>query len=169
MPGPFLFSHVGLSVPDIDAANKFYQEVLGFRSFTGGHVVTYNRSVNPDDVIFGIYKDVNIMKVTWLRAANSDSVGIELFEFVDPPYTGPANGNDFDYRRGGFYHIGLTTSDPEGLLEKVIAAGGKQIGSLIPGANGNKFLYFHDPWGNVIELLTSPYDTMFGWKGEAAA
>jgi hypothetical protein len=54
-----------------------------------------------------------------------NGIGIEFFEFVDPPMSQPETLN---YTRRGGFHVAVTDPDPHALYAKVLAAGGKQIG-----------------------------------------
>ena len=101
-------NHVALSVPDLDAACKFYQSVFGFRKIRSDKV--HDRKVSPRGPIFRIYGEtLKEVKVAYLSSGNG--VGFELFQFVDPPYQPPeslASSMPLNYTRGGFYHVGVT-------------------------------------------------------------
>ena len=107
------------------------------------------------------------MKVAWLSAGNG--VGFEIFEFIDPKFHQPqppstAAADDdlgFDYSRGGFFHIAVTAPDPAALLEKVVKAGGRQIGETID-VYEDSALYFQDPWGNVVEVVSCSFEMLMG-------
>ena len=47
-PTPRTFSHIGISVPDLDAAVKFYAEVMGF------YVIMQPSEVTEDDSAIGV-------------------------------------------------------------------------------------------------------------------
>jgi catechol 2,3-dioxygenase-like lactoylglutathione lyase family enzyme len=76
-------NHVAISVPDIEAAVKWYTEVLGFRKLRQS--VRYSdRKVTPEANLFKIYGDrLQKVKIAFLTSGNG--VGIELFQFIDPP------------------------------------------------------------------------------------
>ena len=76
---PRTFSHIGLSVPDLDAAVKFYSDVLGF------YVVMEPSEAVEDDSAIGVMC-TDVFGPGWgsLRIAHlstADGIGIEIFEF----------------------------------------------------------------------------------------
>lgn len=88
-------------------------------------------------------------------------MGLELFEFIDPPYRGPSSVTQSGhpeftaqcFTMGGFFHIAFTADDVDTLCQKVVSNGGRQIGETV-ALGRDRALYLMDPWGNVIELLT---------------
>ena len=46
----YQFNHVGVSVPDLDAAVNWYTEVLGFHQLRPN--ITLSRDEDPDGIIF---------------------------------------------------------------------------------------------------------------------
>jgi hypothetical protein len=107
------------------------------------------------------------VKVAFLTTGNS--VGFELFQFIDPPMSVPAS---FDYTRGGVFHLAVTDNDPEEMCRKVIAAGGKKIGATVVPASaagdGQKecTLYCADPWGNTIEMCSCSFEKLMANRGD---
>jgi hypothetical protein len=140
---------------------KWYTEILGFRNLRSSRATA--RKETPDAPIFKIYDNaLHEVKVAWLGTGNS--VGFEIFEFINPPYKGP-EGKAFDYTRGGFYHIGITAPEPDVLCEKVVKAGGKKIGETVELYDGDTALYLQDPWGNVIEVLSCSFEQLMANRG----
>lgn len=98
-------------------------------------------------------------KLAWLSCGNG--VGIELYEFIRPKTVVPDSkllkdgeeGEEFEYARGGFFHIAITVADPEAVGKKVVDNGGKQYGKTAE-VWGEKALYAADPWGNIMELIS---------------
>ena len=68
------------------------------------------------------------------------------------------------YARGGFFHIAITAPDPEEVCKKIVSAGGCQIGKTIQLPGGESALYTQDPWGNVIEVLSSSFEALMANK-----
>lgn len=130
-------------------------ETLGFHELRP--LVTMDRAVTPDGIIFSIYPP-DLQKVTISALSSGNGIGIELFQFHDPKITSETSANFAnDYKRGGFFHIGVTAPDIELLAEKVVATGGKRIGATIPVYN-HEAMYLQDPWGNVIELISASFE-----------
>ena len=122
MTPPRTFSHIGLSVPDLDAAVKFYSEVLGF------YVVMQPTEAVEEDTAIGVMctdvfgPDWKSLKIAHL--ATADRVGIEIFEFPE----NYAPDDNLDHKRHGTFHFCVQDPDVEGLVEKIVAAGGRVLG-----------------------------------------
>lgn len=155
---PRTFSHIGLSVPDVDAAVKFYSEVLGF------YLIMPPTDVVEDDSDIGVMcSDVfgpDWRKLRIAHMATADRIGIEIFEFDGnyPP------DNNIDFRRNGTFHFCIQDPDVEGLVEKIVAAGGKQrmpIRYYYPGEKPYRMVYVEDPFGIVFELYSHSYELTY--------
>lgn len=147
---------MGIAVPDIDAAIEWYTTVLGFRQLND--IWTIDRAATPNSTLFRVYgQQCNKVKLATLTSGNA--VGLELFEFVDPKMAHPA---EFDFTRGGFFHICITDPDPESLCRKVVEAGGKQIGEVVLpfDKESDVALYLQDPWGNTFEVLSCSWEML---------
>ena len=148
---PRTFSHIGLSVPDVDAAVKFYSEVLGF------YVIMPPTDVTEDDSDIGTMRtDVfgpQCKKPRYAHLATADRVGIEIFEF-DGNYSPEVN---IDFRRNGTFHFCIQDPDLEDLVGRIVAAGGKQrmpIRYHCPGEKPYRMDYVEDPFGIAFELYS---------------
>ena len=71
--------HVGLSVPDIEAAIKWYSNT--FDIFQISDVIEVNCEGDPitTDIFDNVCKKFKIVHM-----CTSDGVGVELFQFLDP-------------------------------------------------------------------------------------
>ncbi|MCA0938489.1 lactoylglutathione lyase family protein [Salipiger pacificus] len=155
---PRTFSHIGLSVPDLDAAVKFYSEVMGF------YVLMQPSEIVEDDSAIGLMC-TDVFGPGWKRLriahlSTGDGIGIELFEFAGN-YVPEDN---FAFRRHGTFHFAIQDPDLEGLLEKIVAAGGKQrmpVRAYFPGEKPYRMVYVEDPFGNVFELYSHSYELTY--------
>ncbi|UYG93298.1 lactoylglutathione lyase family protein [Cytobacillus firmus] len=157
-PYPRSFSHIGLSVPDITKAVKFYQEVLGW------YVIMEPSEVIEDNSPIGqMCTDVfgpgwGSFKIAHL--STSDKVGIELFEF--PNNEDPEN--NFEFWKTGIFHFCVQDPDVEGLVEKIVEHGGKQrmpIREYYPGEKPYRMVYCEDPFGNLLEIYSHSYELTY--------
>ncbi|KAF2735803.1 hypothetical protein EJ04DRAFT_511576 [Polyplosphaeria fusca] len=115
----------------------------------------------PDGPIFKIYDEkLHKVKIAWLGTGNG--VGFEVFEFIDPPHVPKP---DFEYNKSGFFHIAVTTPDLDEAIKRVNEAGGKQVGETVGMGRGEKAAYVSDPWGNVVELVTSNFEALLANTG----
>ena len=158
-----VFNHVAVSVPDLEKAATWYEDVFGFRRIRSDRAT--DRAETPEAPIFKIYPDsMKKVNCAWMSAGNG--VGFEIFEFQDPKTVVPktTEAEPFDYTRGGFFHIAITVADPNAVIKKVKETGGKQIGQTVE-MFGEQALYAADPWGNVIELLSCSFEQLMGNRG----
>jgi lactoylglutathione lyase family protein len=159
---PRNFSHIGISVPNLEEAVKFYTEVFGW------YVVMPPTEIKNEDSPIGVMcRDVfgdNWESFRIAHLSTGDRIGIELFEF--PNHEKPAN--NFEYWKTGVFHFCVQDPDIEGLVEKIVKHGGKQrmpIREYYPGEKPYKMCYVEDPFGNVFEVYTHSYE----WTYSAGA
>ncbi|NRB33214.1 MAG: lactoylglutathione lyase family protein [Rhodobacteraceae bacterium] len=158
LPTPRGFSHIGLSVPDLDAAVKFYAEVMGF------YTIMPPTLIEKDDSDIGVMCS-DVFGPDWTRfriahMSTGDRIGIELFEFPD----GYAPENNLDHRRHGIFHFCVQDPDVEGLTEKIVAAGGKQrmpVRMYYPDDKPYRMVYVEDPFGIVFEIYSHGYELTY--------
>jgi hypothetical protein len=82
----------------------------------------------------------------------ANSVGLELFQFIEPPVEMPEENMPYWIR--GPFHIALTCADVNGIVADIVANGGKRRIAPIDFVPGRpwRLCYCEDPWGNVIDL-----------------
>lgn len=155
---PRTFSHIGLSVPDLEAAVKFYSEVMGF------YVIMQPSEVTEDDSAIG-QMCTDVFGPGWKRLriahlSTGDGIGIEIFEFDG----NRAPSENLDYRRHGTFHFAIQDPDLEGLLARIVAAGGRQrmpVREYFPGEKPYRMVYVEDPFGIVFELYSHSYELTY--------
>lgn len=158
MAYPRAFSHIGLSVPDLDAAVRFYSEVMGF------YVIMQPSEIVEDGSPIG-QMCTDVFGPGWksLRIAHlstSEGIGFELFEFAG----NEAPEQNFDFRKHGTFHFAVQDPDLEGLLAKILAAGGKQrmpVREYFPGEKPYRMVYVEDPFGIIFELYSHSYELTY--------
>lgn len=157
-PYPRSFSHIGVSVPDLDAALTFYRDVLGL------YVIMEPTEVVEDDSDIGrMCTDVfgpgwNRLRIAHM--ATADRIGLELFEMDG----NRAPENNLDFRRHGTFHFAIQDPNVEGLVERIVAAGGKQrmpIREYFPGEKPYRMCYVEDPFGIVFEVYSHGYELTY--------
>ncbi|MCC8908601.1 VOC family protein [Curtobacterium sp. GD1] len=147
--------HIGLTVPDVDAASAFLVDAFGAE-------VLYDTL--PDDQPpkggaattsrLGVPGDAREVRIRML--ALPDGPGIELFAFDHVEQDAPAVPSDL-----GWQHLALYVDDLDATLDRVVAAGATALGAPrpLPGPEAgdrNRFVYVRTPWGSTVELLTYP-------------
>ncbi|TVO96693.1 lactoylglutathione lyase family protein [Shewanella algae] len=153
---PRTFSHIGISVPDLNAAVKFYIEVLGW------YVIMEPTEITEDDSAIG-EMCTDVFGSGWQRfriahLSTGDRIGIELFEFNNQQ-----NPEDnFEYWKTGIFHFAVQDPDIEALAEKIVAAGGKKRMAkprfYYSGEKPYRMIYMEDPFGNILELYSHSYE-----------
>ncbi|MEQ9243558.1 antibiotic biosynthesis monooxygenase [Roseovarius indicus] len=154
-PGIRGIDHAGMTVPDIDAATRFFQDAFGA-------VTLYD--VLPEDgpdmegdgpeAELGLTAGTRIVHMRLLRLGNGPC--LELFRMEGGEQAGPARLQD-----EGLTHLGLYVDDMEAACAAFRAVGGELLKGPHPLANnedqeGNAGIYGRAPWGTLIELLSYP-------------
>lgn len=155
---PRSFSHIGLSVPDLDKAVEFYRDVLGF------YVIMPPTTITDDDSDIGVMCN-DVFGKEWgqfriAHLATADRIGLELFEFAG----NHAPEDNLPYRTTGLFHFAIQDPDVEGLLAKIVAAGGKQrmpVREYFPGEKPYRMVYVEDPFDIVFELYSHSYELTY--------
>jgi lactoylglutathione lyase family protein len=161
-PYPRAFSHIGVTVPDLDVAVKFYEETMGF------YIIMRPTEIieDPTTAIGIMCQDVfgtGYKKFRIAHMSTSDKIGIELFEFQQ---TKDLPRPEFNPFRTGLFHFCIQDPDVEGLVEKIINAGGKQrmpIRYYYPGEKPYRMVYCEDPFGNLLEIYSHSYELHYAY------
>lgn len=162
IPGLRGMDHVGLTVPDVDAAEAFFSEVLGcvpvtrFGPFRDdeGSFMSDHLDVHPRAVI----KRISLMRC-------GDGSNLELFEYSAPDQAivSPRNSDV------GAHHLAFYVDDIYAAAADLRARGLNVLAgplSISEGPTaGQSILYFRTPWGLQLELISYPR----GMAYEAAA
>ncbi|SDR18845.1 lactoylglutathione lyase family protein [Pseudovibrio sp. Tun.PSC04-5.I4] len=158
-PYPRRFSHIGLSIPDIDAAVKFYRDVMGW------YIIMEPSEVVEDDSAIG-EMCTDVFGAGWksfkiAHLSTSDGIGIELFEFSNNENP----ENNFEYWKTGIFHFCVQDPDVEGLAAKIEEAGGrrrmKEPRYYYPGEKPYRMIYMEDPFGNILEIYSHSYELQY--------
>ncbi|NLY54122.1 MAG: methylmalonyl-CoA epimerase [Firmicutes bacterium] len=128
-------AHLGIAVKDLDAAKRFYEDVLGLKC-TGEEEV-------PSQKVRTAFFPVG-------------EVNIELLESTDPE--GPI-AKSIEKRGEGIHHVAYQVSDIEAALAEMKAKGVRLIDEEPrPGAHGAKIAFIHPKasLGVLVELCEYP-------------
>ena len=153
---PRAFSHIGITVPDLDKAVAFYTEVMGFYIIMPPtEVVEENETAIGQMCIDVFGKGWETFRIAHL--STGDRIGIELFEFKESKEQKPT----FEPFKTGLFHFSVQDPDVEGLVAKIVEHGGKQrmpIREYYPGEKPYRMCYVEDPFGNVFEIYSHSYE-----------
>lgn len=162
MRRPATVGHIGLTVPDIERAVRWYQDVLGWSLLMGPLDLS-----TRDPRVARQLREVFAAEEVAFRQAHmlaADGLAIELFQFEQPQKT--VGKGDFAFWRTGLFHICLVEPEIDRLAQRIVAAGGAQrtpVGPIFPD-EPYRFCYCEDPFGNIIEIATHPHAEAFGGR-----
>lgn len=156
---PRTFSHIGISVPNLEQAVKFYTEVLGW------YLIMEPTEIIEDDSPIGeMCTDVFGAKWEKFKIAHlstGDRIGIELFEFKNQEQP----ENNFEYWKTGVFHFCVQDPNLEELVEKIVEAGGKkrmpEPRYYYPNEKPYRMIYMEDPFGNILEIYSHSYELTY--------
>ncbi|HEY7177854.1 MAG TPA: VOC family protein [Gaiella sp.] len=140
--------HVGITVPNIDEAVSWFEDVMGcvapltFGPFSG---VQDLLDVDPSAVV---------QQITMVRCGRS--ANIELFH-----YTAPDQRTDLPKNSDwSGYHIAFYVTDIDAAVQYMVAHGAVKLAGPLPvtegPAAGETINYFKTPFGTYIELISYP-------------
>jgi len=148
--------HIGITVPDLEAAASYLEKVFGAITIYDNVVPTDEPQTGADtEAKLGLAKSSAIVHMRMMRIG--DGACIELFEMKVP-------GNrkkDIIPTDIGLQHFAVYTDNIEETKQKVLAAGGRVLkgpNEMLgrEGGEGNQFMYTITPWGSFVELITYP-------------
>ncbi|WP_439182139.1 lactoylglutathione lyase family protein [Carboxylicivirga taeanensis] len=155
-PYPKTFSHIGITVPDIEAAVQFYTEVMGFYVLMEPTLVVEEKETAIGQMCIDVFGEGwGSFKIAHL--SSGDKIGFELFEFKPSKDLPPT----FEPFKTGLFHFSVQDPDVEGLVKKIVDAGGKQrmpIREYYPGEKPFRMCYVEDPFGTVFEIYSHSYE-----------
>ena len=157
-PYPRSFSHIGLSVPDLEKAVEFYTEVLGW------YLIMPPTDIMEDDSAIGVMC-TDVFGSGWgsfriAHLSTGDRIGVEVFQF--PNHETPED--NFEYWKTGVFHFCVQDPDVEGLADRIVRHGGKQrmpVRYYFPGEKPYRMVYMEDPFGNILEIYSHSYELTY--------
>lgn len=142
--------HVGLTVPDLEAATAFFTEVLGAR--VEADLVREPLSGSEVETALGLPAGAVVRRVRML--ALEEGAGIELFEIDSADRRTPPELSDL-----GIQHFAVDVNDMTAVVTRMREAGGHVLSAPapVPGTtDGSVWVYCRLPWGGLLELVHRP-------------
>lgn len=142
-----VIDHVGINVPDIDAATAFFNELVGVKVLSdtrpGPIPAEWKASFNWRE-------SSELQRFAMLQLSGGSK--IELFQYQGAQINHQQPHED-DI---GATHIALRTPDIDHSLAVVKALGLKVLNEPITNPDGIRWFYVLTPWGSQLELVSLP-------------
>jgi methylmalonyl-CoA/ethylmalonyl-CoA epimerase len=142
-------AHSAVCVPDVEAAARWYTEVLGFRLLSPPYRME-GEAIERD--MGELVPSPVVVKAAIVGIGADDRV-LELIEYPGvpgPPSTAPAAGS---VTTPGLTHVGLVCDDLDATRAALEAAGVTFMTRGIAEVAGLRTTWFCDPWGVVFILM----------------
>lgn len=155
VPGVRGIDHVGVTVPDIEAATDFLARAFGARTLYDVLPADAEPMAGAEvEHQLGIPEGARIVHMRLLRIGQAAS--IEMFRIEDAPQADSAGLHDF-----GLQHIAVYVDDMADAAARFCDAGGTLLSDPHPLAgveagDRNSGVYGRAPWGMLIELIATP-------------
>jgi len=156
VPGVLHADHVGLTVPDLEAAAEFYRATFGAVELY--RLGPYDaRELPPSaDGRDWTAAHVNVVdaRLSLIMLQLAPNIMLELFQYDRPADRNPEPPRNCDI---GGHHLALQVKDLNAAVAALIASGVRvlsgPIAVSVPNRSPVRVQYFLDPWGNQLELV----------------
>ena len=127
--------HIGVVVADLEASQKYYQGLLGFKEFSP--VID-----EPEQKV----------RIIFVRTGQPGSADIEL---IQPIGEGSAVYNFLKKTGGGLHHLAYEVQNLDQSIEHFKKEKAIPIGNIYPGAGhkGRRVIWFYSRLKELIELI----------------
>jgi catechol 2,3-dioxygenase-like lactoylglutathione lyase family enzyme len=156
---PRRITHIGLTVPALGPAVRWYRDVLGFE-LLAEPVTVRAREGHAGKLASSVFGPAfGELRQAHLAAANG--VALELFEFREP--AGESRPNDFAYWHHGWFHLCVVDQEIDALCAVIEQAGGRRRTDILTIFAGGpeRMCYCEDPFGNIIEVYTHTHERTY--------
>lgn len=151
IPGMRGMDHIGITVPDLDQAERFLVDVLGAQ-----HIYTLGAKRADDDwmaVTLGVHPRTVITEIRFYRLGNGSNIETFLYDSADGQAPQPRNSDI------GGHHLAIYVDDMDAAIAHLRAHDVELMGSPVASAGlakGQRWQYFRSPWGMQFELVSFP-------------
>jgi len=151
IPGMRGTDHIGVTVPDLDEAERFLVDVLG-----AVRVYTLGAKRSDDDfmaVQLGVHPRTAITEIRFYRLGNGSNLEVFHYDSADGQAPPPRNSDI------GGHHLALYVDDMDAAVAYLRAHDVDVMGDPVVSAGasaGQRWLYFRSPWGMQFELVSFP-------------
>jgi catechol 2,3-dioxygenase-like lactoylglutathione lyase family enzyme len=142
------FAHAAICVPDVEAATRWYSEVLGLQVLSPPYEMT-GPAIEKD--MGELLPSPVVVKAAIVGLGADDHV-LELIEYPKAPVPAPPAGRPV-ISHPGLTHVGLVCDDIAITRHQLENRGVEFLTSGIADVAGLRTTWFCDPWGTVFILL----------------
>lgn len=151
MPGVRGIDHIGITVPDLDQAERFLVDVLGA-------IRVYDLPAKRADddwmqVQLGVHPRTVITEIRFYRLGNGSNLEVFHYASADGQAAQPRNSD-----LGG-HHLALYVDDLDAAVVHLRSNGVEVMGEPVSSAGasqGQRWVYARAPWGLQLELVSFP-------------
>ena len=152
-PGNRGVDHIGLTVPDIEEATRFFTGLLGFVEFYR-HGPYVDETGDSQVVYFDRHPRARCVEIRMLRTRN---LNLELLQFDSPDQVRRVHRTS-DW---GSAHVALYVEDMAAAVDFLRESGVRVLGGPLPlpgpeAAAHAEFCFFLTPWGQPLEIISYP-------------
>lgn len=152
LPGLRGAEHLGITVPDLDEAERFLVDVLGAEL-----VYSLGPFERDDDWMaehLGVHPRTVMRELRFFRLGHGVNLEVFQYDAADGQVRQPPRNSDI-----GGHHLGLYVDDLDAAIAHLHAHGiatmGEPTASRGP-SEGQRWVYFRSPWGMQFELVSFP-------------
>lgn len=156
--------HVGVTVPDVNAASAFLERAVGARTVYDVLPDGSTPMAGPEtEKELGMPAGAKIVHMRLMQIGTGPT--LELFQIEAAPHQNASRLNDF-----GWTHVALYVDDIEAAAKRFEEAGGTLLSpphalAGIESGERNRGVYGRAPWGGLIELISYPSGIQYPHPG----
>lgn len=160
VPGVTRLDHIGVTVPDLDAATEFFVDLLGCE-----YMYTLGPFAHDDDWMsthLSVADDTVMRRLHFFRLGGQAVFEVFEYDAREQNATPPLNSDV------GGHHVALYVDDLDAAVAHLrrngIVVQGDPTASSGPSL-GQRWVYFLAPWGMQFELVSYPNGKAFDRAG----
>jgi catechol 2,3-dioxygenase-like lactoylglutathione lyase family enzyme len=139
--------HVGINVPDIDAATSFFSALMGARVVSD---ISPGKIPDQWKSQFRWHGSSELRRFVMLQMDGGAKLELFQYQGAEVNQTQP-HGDD-----AGASHVALRTADIDRSLATLKRLNVTILNEPITNSDGVRWFYFQAPWGTQIELVSLP-------------
>jgi catechol 2,3-dioxygenase-like lactoylglutathione lyase family enzyme len=152
-------AHSAICVPDVDAATRWYRDVLGLRVLSPPYRME-GAQIEHD---MGELVPSPVVVHAAIVGFGTDDRVIELIEYPTADVVPPGSGRPV-VTRVGLTHVGMLCEDIDATRAELEARGVEFLTATTADVAGLRTTWCRDPWGTVIILMEKSANARPYWR-----